>query len=251
MPQSVVIPFYLDWTFWAVIIAACAMILSQLPPVLTWFKRARIEIELYSRIHITHKVGNPNTQLHIIINNIGGKTVRIKGASISLKRDGKELVIMSGQNYLQTPSDKTTVLFTPFYLKTKEEWAHLVNFLEFFSRPDEKFYRNAESQLKDNIQGKRELPENKNKLIEADPQFVTPLIEMFQSKFIWQPGEYEARISIDTVPNEASIQKSYRFTLFESDSNELSKFKDAFKYGDGIYWNSDQYPGIIVQIVEA
>ena len=49
----------------------------------------------------------------------------------------------------------------------------------------------------------------------------------------------------------AKVVKIYRFTLFESDSEELSKFKDDYKYGDGIYWLSDKHPGVIVKIGEA
>lgn len=39
------IPLYLDWSFWAVIVATAAIILSQLPPVILWFRKARIELE--------------------------------------------------------------------------------------------------------------------------------------------------------------------------------------------------------------
>ncbi len=58
-------------------------------------------------------------------------------------------------------------------------------------------------------------------------------------------------ISVIASKKHASIEKSYRFTLFESDSSELSKTKDDYKFGDGLYWNSGNHPGVIVQIVEA
>jgi len=67
--EEVTTPLYLNWSFWAVVFAAIAIALSQLPPIRLWFKKAKLEIELYSKIAITHKVGNPNLQLHLIINN--------------------------------------------------------------------------------------------------------------------------------------------------------------------------------------
>jgi len=141
MPE---IPLYLNWSFWAVVVAGLALLLSQLPPIHLLLKRAKIDLELYSRIHITHKVGNPNLQLHLIINNIGGKVVKIKGISTAIKRNGEQIAVLPAQNYLQTPNDKTTVLLTSFSLKPKEEWAHLVNFLNYFSRNVDKEFRSAE-----------------------------------------------------------------------------------------------------------
>jgi len=78
-----------------------AIFLSQLPPVLLWFKRAKLEIELYSKISITHKVGNPNLQLHLIINNIGGRKIRVKNITASIERDGNLVATLPAQNYLQ------------------------------------------------------------------------------------------------------------------------------------------------------
>ena len=69
--------------------------------------------------------------------------------------------------------------------------------------------------------------------------------------FIWFPGEYEMTVSVISSKNEANLEKHYRFMLFESDSNELSKAKDDYKIGDGIYWDSGKHTGVIVQIVEA
>ena len=249
MPE-VTIPIYLDWSFWAVIFAALALLLSQLPPVHMIFKRAKLDMELYSRIHITHKVGNPNIQLHLILNNIGGKVVKIKGISTTIKRNGKQIAILPAQNYLQKPNDKTTILLTSFFLKPKDEWSHSVNFLNYFSRNEEKEYRNAESNLKENIFEKRKLLQNKDVLIEADGKYLPPFMKIFNDKFLWNADEYEVQVSVEAKPEKANIRKKYRFTLFESDVEELSKYKDDFKYGDGIYWDSVNHLGVIVQITE-
>ncbi len=244
-------PFYLDWSFWAVIVAAIAIILSQLPPIHIIVRRAKIEMELYSRILVTHKVGNPNIQLHLILTNVGGRSVRIRSISLSLKRDGKEIGVLPAQNYLENPNDKTNVLLTSFELKSKDEWAHIVNFLNYFSRTDEKKYRNAEVLLKNDIQSKRILPDNKDRLVEADSKNVTALLEMFNEKFVWFPGDYELSVLAMTSDKKVNALKNYRFTLFESDSSELSKVKDDYKLGDGIYWNSENHPGVILQITGA
>ena len=252
-PTSV--PFYLDWTFWTAVTAVAALMLSQLPPLYTLIRKAKLEIELFSYIHISHKVGNPNVQLHFILTNAGGRSVRIKAVTLEVQKDGNPVTTLYARNYLQNPGDKTNILFTPFTLKSKDEWAHIVNFLNYFSREEMKCFRSSESKLKEDIKGKIKLlteeDKKKEKLAEAAPENVLPFINMFNSKFVWLPGEYAIKVNVQTSSNKLVINKDYRFTLFESDSEELSKAKEDFKYGDGIYWDSGKHPGVIVTTVES
>ena len=252
MTQSIGNYFYQNWTFWAFVVAALALLLSQLPPLSDLLRRAKLDLEVYSRILVTHKVGNPNIGLQLIISNIGGKTIRIRGATVTLKCDGKHIASLPAQNYLSSPTDpKLTVLFTAFSLRPREDWNHMVNFLNFFSREDEKIYRRAESAIKNDIFKKLAESEGKAKIVEADEEDVKPFIDMHKAFFIWHPGEYEMYISIDVIPRRAAIEKKFRFTIFESDSDDLAKSLDEYKFGDGIYWSSDRPKGIIVPILEA
>jgi hypothetical protein len=254
MPEAVNVsdvPIYLNWSFWAVIIALLALILSQLPHIHILLKRAKLDIEMYSRIHISHKVGNPNLQFLLVLNNAGGRTVKIKGITATVKKDGKQIATLPAQNYLQNQNDKTPLIFTRFSLKPKEEWAHIVNFLNYFFRADEKKYRDAESKLLAEVIEKRKQPQNKDAIIEVGEEFTKVFMEMFKEKFLWLPGEYEMHVYVDAKPTRASIKKDYRFTLFESDSEELSKSMEDYKSGDGIFWDSGNHPGVIVQISEA
>ncbi|MFH1094584.1 MAG: hypothetical protein V1739_10615 [Candidatus Omnitrophota bacterium] len=120
-----------------------------------------------------------------------------------------------------------------------------------FTRKEEKEYRREESDLKKDIIEKLKLPQNKDKIVEANSKYLPPFIKMFDEKFLWKTDEYEMQISIEAMPEKAKIQKNYRFTLFESDEEELTKFKDDYKYGDVISWVSENHSGILVQITEA
>jgi len=110
-------PFYLDWNFWTALLALAAIVLSQLPPVRLLLRPRRLEVEVHSRINITHKVGNPNASLVVSIRNTGGRDLRIKGLSLSVSRDGKPVTNMPGAHYFETPSSQALVLFVPFTLK--------------------------------------------------------------------------------------------------------------------------------------
>ena len=58
------------------------------------------------------------------------------------------------------------------------------------------------------------------------------------------------QVGVDAEPKRASVRRSYRFTLFESDSEDLAKYKDDYKYGAGIFFDSRDHIGAIVQITE-
>jgi len=60
-----------------------------------------------------------------------------------------------------------------------DEWGHIVNFLNFFNRADEKRYRAAESALRTAITELRKLPENKDRVVEVSEQLAAPFVGMF------------------------------------------------------------------------
>lgn len=250
MPESTVTPFYTDWTFWAFFIAFVAVLLSQLPPVHHMLKRAKLDVELHSSIALTHMVGNPNIDAYLIINNIGGRVVKVKGLKVIIKRDDLDVGIYSAQTYLQDQNDLNSILFTQFLLKPSDEWRHLVNFVNYFDRENDKKFKLLESKLKADINEQRASFTGLEQVASARQELVDPLIELFDKNFIWLPGQYEIELQVDTNVERANITKRYRFTLFESDSDELSKYTEEYKIGAGIYYPSITNKGIWVQIFE-
>ena len=210
------ISLYQDWSFWAVMVAAVAVILSQLPPIHILIKKAKIDLELYSKISITHKVGNPNLQLHLIVGNIGGRKIRIKDINATIERDGKPIITLPVQNYLQNQTDKNTMLFTTFSLKPGEEWAHIVNLLNFFNREEEQEYRKIEAEMLSDFRKKQsELQAEPKGPIELDSAVVAPSRTFFDNHFIWRAGEYLLKVNILANQEAANVTKKYRFTVFE------------------------------------
>lgn len=248
------IPLYLNWSFWAVIVATLALVLSQLPPISSLIKKAKLDLELYSKIAITHKVGNPNLQLHLIISNIGGRKVKIKAINASLKKDNKHLVTLPAQNYLQNQADKNTVLFTPITLMQNNEWAHIINFLNFFSRDEEIKYNELETKMLFDYRKRSNLTkknEDDPELIELSEDVVAPAIPFFDEHFLWKTGEYLLELTVITDKKSTDITKNYRFTIFETQENQLKSITEYFKYGGGFWWNPEIPTNIILEIKEA
>ena len=132
--EQIVAPFYADWKFWSFIASGVAIVLSQLPPVRVLVRSAGLTVEAYSHMFVTHKYGNPNGQLHLIVLNSGGRKVRVTAINMFASPGTGKPFAMPASTYYQKQGDPATVLFTPFSLLPGEEWAHIVNFYPSISR---------------------------------------------------------------------------------------------------------------------
>ncbi len=128
----------------------------------------------------------------------------------------------------------------------------MVNLLNFFGREEEREYRAIEGRLKTDILEKRKQIEGEAKeLLEAEPENIAPFLEFFNRRFIWTAGEYEILIKVKTENSVADVARKYRFTIFEYYEEELRSATDGFKYGDGIYWDSNISKNVVLDIKEA
>lgn len=245
------VPFYLDWTFWAAVWALVAIVLSQLPPIHLLLRPKRLDVEVHSRIGITHKVGNPNASVVVSVRNTGGRELRIRALRLNVSRDGKPLPTLPAQNYFETPSSASSVLFVPFSLKPGETWAHSVTFLNLFDRLTDKKFREDLSALSSDIRRKIDTrsPEDQRPVV-AESVLVQPFNTLFEKLFLWQPSEYIAELQVDAEPGSASYSKKYRFTLYESDTAELREHTEDYRNGGGLVFNVERHAGVSVSLSE-
>lgn len=244
-------PFYLDWTFWAAIWAVVAIVLSQLPPIHLLLRPKRLEVEVHSRIGVTHKVGNPNANIVVSLRNTGGRELRIRGLGLDITRDGKPLLTLPAQNYFELPSSQSSVLFVPFSLKPGETWAHSVVFLNFFDRITEKQFRENLSALDSDIRRKLAVrPEEDKRLVESDPVLVLPFNTLFEKLFVWLPGEYVVNLRVNAEPGSASFSKKYRFTLYESDTADLRQHIEDYPFGGGLAYNVERHVSLNIPLAD-
>ncbi|AAZ24321.1 hypothetical protein CPS_4853 [Colwellia psychrerythraea 34H] len=243
--------FLTDWKFWSFLVAFIALILSQLRPIRLWFQKAKLDLELYSRVLLTHKVGNPNVQIHLVLRNIGGRNIRVKEISVDIERDGKFIDTLIAQNYLPDALNNQSILFTNFSLTPNDEWSNRVNLLNYFNREEDKSFKTSEKALREEIISLRKLlQENDKTNVKVTDEFIEPFIQMFQKKFMWKPGDYQFHINVKTLDEEADIKKSFRFTLFESQSEDLESYVKDFNIGAGISYDLDDHCGVLVQVEE-
>lgn len=243
--------FYSDPKVWSVGVALIALLLSQLPPLHKLFRRGKLELDVYEKTNITHMLGNPNMQLHLILSNVGGKQVCIKGITAKLKIDDKEINVIKGQNYIKNPESNGQVILTKFKLNQSEEWNHATNFFNDYTQTDEKQCKSIIKRVRDDITKKlKDRGGPSKEFIETTPELIVEMSDFFQKNFIWETGEYSLEVSVSCVNPKHNLTKHYRFTLFESDSDELKEYATKYKYGESLLYNSKTDFGVLIKLSE-
>lgn len=244
-------PIYTDMKFWSLVISILALVSSQWRFFANLFRRARLNVEPYNQIFLSHRFGSPNAQLHVIITNSGGRKVRIKGMTLKISGPTGGVFSLPAMGYFQKISESQPVLFVPFSLLPAEEWAHNVQFLNLFSKQDEKIIKAATADLRANVVEKIRLAKEEGiqELQYADPHLVEPFTRHFVRSFKWHPEEYNLTISLATDPPNAYTEQQFRFVVFESDANEFLAMAEKYRAGERIFYTEpNASDGVFAQL---
>lgn len=245
--------FLNNWSFWAVVVASISVLLSQIPPIHEIFKGAKLDLDIYSRVSITHKVGNPNLQIYLLLSNVGGRRVKETNINVVISTSEDHEIELPAQNFYKNQNDEVTLIFTKFNLEPKEEWSHSVNFYRLYDRDDEKQYLKMENDLSTDYKLYKEKSKDNNEsneTYEHPINLVQPVFEFFERKHFWKVGEYKMSIRVSTDFESANITKNYRFTIFESHEETLNLIKDYYKYGGGLYWTPNIKTAVFLDTIE-
>lgn len=246
MAEEAVVAFYQDWKFWSFAVSFTALVISLLPQ-LKRLAKAKLVSDVYQRLVITHKVGNPNAQLFVMLTNSGGKKLRIKSVRLDIKR-GDVVFTMNGMSYFHQSGDKESLLLTPFRLSPGEEWGHLVVFYPPLSQQDQRAFKTFQGEMRADILRKRVGLPPETPDVEVDAEVLAPAIAYFDRKFKWESGEYEVTLQVETEPANALLSKQLRMTIFESDSSELKDCRGRLKHGFDVLVGDA--PSIVIELVD-
>lgn len=243
--------FYSDWTFWQWIVASLALILTQLPPLITFLRPGRLQLDVPAKINITHKVGNPNVNMLVSLRNVGGRGLRVRGVYLNFTRVKSEQFRIDAQQF-EFPGSGS-LLFVPFALSPRELLTRSISFYSDLDRQTEKEFRANKSAMQKQIRERiaARPKEQEKEIVSVDEELVAPFNALFTHQFRWHPGEYEMEVVVEAEPSRATLRKVYRFTLFESDTLELKEHVEEFKFGGaGITFVGEKTTTLWVPITE-
>lgn len=233
-------PIYLNWEFWTAVVAALALVLSQLPPIHQLVRRAKLTMEVYPRAAIGHRVGYPNMQLGIVLSNTGGRNAKVRKIIATILREGTSTAVLPAQLYSPESEPTKQLLFPGFTIRPSEERTHIFHFYMDLPRNQERELNEKTILLMDDIVAKRSNLGDKDVLAEADPANVQPFHEILNRNFPWIEGEYVMSIRVESSDAKVLTEKKFRLTLYESESRQLRNYEAGYKYGEGIYFGFEK-----------
>ncbi|WAG08742.1 hypothetical protein NRZ30_06690 [Aeromonas jandaei] len=243
--------WYLDWQFWSTAVAFLALALSQMPPLKSLLKRGKVEIKKHTMILVHHSIGTPNVNIFVSLKNIGGRDLNVDALQVQLTRDGTELPLLTATGYFADFNSQAMTMFTPLELGSGQAWAHTVNFHAKWNRTQQQKFRAISSKVRDTINEKlKQGPLPNGELHEANLEQVEEIHSQFMNNFKWLPGEYSGLLNVFDSNNKIIMTDEFKFTIFESESNELKAGVDDYRYGYGIYLPiSQKQQGIWIELV--
>jgi hypothetical protein len=159
---------------------------------------------------------------------------------------------LPAQSFSRADDTPGRFLFTPFSLEPDKEWANFVSFFAQFTMGDERISKQLTTELRADIEVKlrnqSQEARDRKELVEGNAKCVENSQEFCNRHNRWRPGEYTATLKLQCEPAQASQVRTFRFTLFEADVQELVERTSRYKYGYGVYladaYQTEVYPRI-------
>lgn len=241
-------PLYLDWTFWAFVVAAIALILSQLPPLKTLFRRSRLTLHAHGQIAVGHHLGNAIVQLHLVLSNQGPRPIRVQSIELEIRRNDRDVMRLPANGYYETSNAKEALILTPFVIVPDGDWSHIANCFAYLPQDEERQVQNLKEALRQNIQARRAGLPADHPDVEADVALVQTAQTVFDGHFPWRQGEYDVTVSVSLSSDKSPLQRHFRFTLYESDIESLRSITQGYRYGLGVILPVRRGDSILVQL---
>lgn len=222
---------------WAVIIAAIAVILSQLPPIRDLLRGTEISISITDQLNLWHFLGNIQVYSLIDIDNKGSRRVSITKIECLLQDDYEKVWTLPAQVYIsrEPPSQpgggRPEYLLGWISLKPQESWSETVRFYQHWTETEEEETSEIISIIREDITS--QMPSDT--LLEAQPSNVSKAKHFFDKKFDLHKGNY--KLIVIAYSDEKLLSLSgFMFTLYESQIEALKYQTEEYKFGGGVYY---------------
>ncbi|MBI3302666.1 MAG: hypothetical protein HYZ72_11430 [Deltaproteobacteria bacterium] len=235
---------------WSVMVAALAVVLSQLPPVREMVKGRRIRIVIPEQFMLYHYLGNVQINLFLVMQNIGGKAVSIAKIDCIITDGGNSRWDLPAHSYYsrlppnQPGQSPPELLLGWIPLKPGEHWSETLHCFKFWSTPEERRANEITAKIRNNIVTKRlQLPAAQ--FAEADAELITEAKDFFRTKFNLSEGNYQLVVAALAESDQVLDVRGCEFTLFESSIRALQAMTEEYKYGAGVYYPTQDLTNIV------
>jgi hypothetical protein len=238
--------WYKQTTVWAVIISVMALVLSQLPPVVTWIPKNQTKVEIGNKIWVGNNIGIAGYQVLIDLENNGNRNLTISNFELQVVYPNATVKLIKADSYLKNLPGQSVAQYFPITtirLGVGERWVESLMFHPVPSPNEEEEINRFKLQISQSIWSKFQAlgaaQYTPNIRLAADSEFVNEAINFFNHRFDLEKGIYKVSLICD-VNSEKVTLKRFEFTLYDYHIKAFKLQTDDYKYGYGLVTQADQ-----------
>ena len=249
-------------TAWASLgIALTALVLSQFPPIPSYFASPSLELTAYNSLHVRHYLGDLVLVPYLQVNNSGTAPGKISKIELEIAKQDKPSVRKSllAQSYYLKP-DTVSLNQTPTSLPLGqvavppgETWE---TFVDFFETPNEARRvrtANIQHQVAEQIQTALAVEQRPaNSPVEISSELLDEIKTLSNAGLSWfEIGEYRLVLKLfGEHPHHPVAQQCYALTVFEGNLSQLSVITEEYRFGAGITFPLRNTSGFVGNLSE-
>lgn len=223
-------------------VAMAAVVLSQLPPIRSYFDSPRIQISAGNQIYVEHMLGHIVLQPFIQITNEGDASGKVSSLqAILTANDTNYEVDLSAQQYLEPPNavgfGQTVVprQFLDVVVGSNSTWKNYVRFFKQLSDDDIVMIKATHATVVRELTAAPASPATGLKVI-SDESFGKIMVDVNRRLGQFKQGKFGLKIEARGGDQEEEViaQSCYRFVLSDSDRRTLDTITGRYKLGHGI-----------------
>ena len=238
-------------------VAVAAVVLSQFPPIRSYFASATFELSVGPTIYIEHSLGYVALQPNVQLENVGDTQGKIDLLQASLSgRNGAELSLL-GQFYFEPPNvvgfaeRVVPTQFMGVFVPPGGKWEKLVRFFERPSDSDllafERIKRVVGEELLGEAVATTVSPTTGLKEI-SDKSFNAIVEDVNRRLAPFVHGEFHLRLDAYDDAGDLAAQSCYVFSLGDEQRRALNNITAGYKAGFGIIIPLPMEAGIYVNL---
>lgn len=237
-------PWYKNSSLWSAMLAALALVLSQLPPISKWFANPRLEIIHADRIGINNNIGVLGFNLPIELDNKGNISLDVKSIHFEVIEPDGVIKNYFAESFSKPSTNGAPALnlpITSININEKKLWSEFVYFSQNIDPTTEEDLNNirlsVSQSIYNDLDNKRSIGDYSRG--EATPEITKKAEDYFNSRFNLKKGEYKTKLIVKTAQVEKPYIIESKFTIYDYHIETVKAQADDYKYGAGIYFPSD------------
>lgn len=251
---------YRQTSFWSLLVASSAVVLSQLPPISTWLPSPNLTVYVSDRMGVNNAIGVIGFNINVQLINAGNTNIQIKRMELELRDSAGATHTKPALNYnrLITGSNPIALPINTISIDRESTWSHNVFFNRSVSTDDEAEWLRVRQRVMESLFEQQvaidqsfEIP---NVYTEAAPDVVEEAVAFFEKMFDLKQGQYKATLSVYIEDQDKPFTQSFSFTVFPHHIAMLRSQTDDYKFGAGVLPSRPSHPtkqvGIQLETIE-